>query len=1109
MALSGKIINNRYKLFEKLRTTDFAEYYKAFDLNAGSDAVCTFYSGAASSRRAQDVYRFKLDAKKAAGHFHPCCACPTEVGTLFDICYQATHYYEGPAVVDLINASKILSHSQLLPIARDIARGLMHLHACGIKHLGLDPSHIILFHGKPCIVDIGGSHLKNFSTEKLLAERLDYISPEETGMISASPDARSDLFSLGAILFRLTTGKAPFAGLRITASLHNIIFKNPDFGTLEKSGIAAEFIAVIKCLLAKEPDERYQSAEALCKHLDAIISGNHNYNKSLYHFRSAKFPFEEQMSSFNALYAYDKAQMLLKKIVEIAPSEDGAMSDEALREIAHIHLITGNYEDTIKICRQVFPRTKDIYLKAEIIALESAAHFRRNEWQKSIDRAVEGLRLFGEKFPKSGLRIWLRSAREALLFLVGFIMPFRFSKRDKKIEIYKSILSIYKTLIEAFMFRNMGPEFLFATLRMNTLARWKLGRSKELGISIIGISLVCAALGFIAISQKLLSRALEISLSTKDRWGEAYALGFLGLLSEFSGLYQRGIEYYYPASMRTFTEIGDVKNIGIIHIGLVQSLLFISEYENALSHNEESQRIALRMDDSFFVGMSLVYFARICREKGDFEKAKEYAEEAIQFNRVKHLHQNLCAALIERGCLYIEANDTTRAISFLEEARSIDKEGYFSPQHVNHLYAHLSEAYSKAYTTTQPGSVCTDKSLIRKAVKFANIAIRKSRCWPSLQPKALRAKAIASSACGDTQKALRFFEKSIVVARKLGIRFDEALSLLEYALFLLQRGNNEKSRECLEQACDIFSSIGSRGYEEICSKLLGIRMDDYTPLNTAIRNIRQSILKEASIHLAVGIHNAEKLNAMMNSIYEYLGAEEAFLFLINEEKPKAIFIYPEVDDDKIAKMTIAAEKYLAAKSENTITHQKCFQRIPRHHTQEKDFHFLPLGSNENPAGVCAIISSLLPALQEDDLSILKDIMAHALILHSKHVDTDVTARRTLKRTEISNFTREKLERALAFIKENYQSDISREGLAAQVDLSPNYFSALFAEYTGKKLNDYIIDLRIEKAAELLKATEDKIIDIAYASGFENLRTFNRSFKKKMGITPQEYRKNTQ
>jgi AraC-like DNA-binding protein len=109
---------------------------------------------------------------------------------------------------------------------------------------------------------------------------------------------------------------------------------------------------------------------------------------------------------------------------------------------------------------------------------------------------------------------------------------------------------------------------------------------------------------------------------------------------------------------------------------------------------------------------------------------------------------------------------------------------------------------------------------------------------------------------------------------------------------------------------------------------------------------------------------------------------------------------------------------------------------------------------------------------------------------------------------ITQTSEEKLESIIEFIKQNYTSDISREGLAAAVDMNTSYFSTLFNTYTGKKINEYIHSLRIKDAAELLEKTDDKIIEIAYKVGFDSLATFNRAFKNETGSTPTEIRKNS-
>jgi AraC-like DNA-binding protein len=106
---------------------------------------------------------------------------------------------------------------------------------------------------------------------------------------------------------------------------------------------------------------------------------------------------------------------------------------------------------------------------------------------------------------------------------------------------------------------------------------------------------------------------------------------------------------------------------------------------------------------------------------------------------------------------------------------------------------------------------------------------------------------------------------------------------------------------------------------------------------------------------------------------------------------------------------------------------------------------------------------------------------------------------------ITDNTEGKLNSVIAFINMNYTQDISREGLAGAIDISTDYMSRLFKTYTGKKINEYINELRIQEAMKKLQTKNIKIIDIALSVGFESLSTFNRAFKNVTGITPSEYR----
>jgi len=101
---------------------------------------------------------------------------------------------------------------------------------------------------------------------------------------------------------------------------------------------------------------------------------------------------------------------------------------------------------------------------------------------------------------------------------------------------------------------------------------------------------------------------------------------------------------------------------------------------------------------------------------------------------------------------------------------------------------------------------------------------------------------------------------------------------------------------------------------------------------------------------------------------------------------------------------------------------------------------------------------------------------------------------------------ENLKKVLLYIGENYASPIRLEELAGLVSLNPQYFCRYFKENMGKTATEYINEIRIEKAAEALAETDDKIITIAENTGFENMGYFIRRFRAEKGVTPSEYRK---
>jgi len=107
---------------------------------------------------------------------------------------------------------------------------------------------------------------------------------------------------------------------------------------------------------------------------------------------------------------------------------------------------------------------------------------------------------------------------------------------------------------------------------------------------------------------------------------------------------------------------------------------------------------------------------------------------------------------------------------------------------------------------------------------------------------------------------------------------------------------------------------------------------------------------------------------------------------------------------------------------------------------------------------------------------------------------------------ITETTRIKIETVKAFLKENYGDEISRDGIATAVDMSPDHLGRTFKELTGERILDYLNKIRIAEASTRLKTSNDKITDIAFDVGFGSLRSFNKVFRDIAGLTPSAFRK---
>ena len=109
----------------------------------------------------------------------------------------------------------------------------------------------------------------------------------------------------------------------------------------------------------------------------------------------------------------------------------------------------------------------------------------------------------------------------------------------------------------------------------------------------------------------------------------------------------------------------------------------------------------------------------------------------------------------------------------------------------------------------------------------------------------------------------------------------------------------------------------------------------------------------------------------------------------------------------------------------------------------------------------------------------------------------------------SNQNRNKIRTAVRYLEENFRTDLNMAMVSNYVSMNYSLFSIAFKEYTGVNFVSYLKNLRIEEAKRLLETTDEKVQDIGRRVGFESDKHFLKSFKSICGISPTDYRRNTE
>ena len=269
----------KYLIVAKIGSGAMGDVYRAHDAKLNRDvAVKTMAELYASDD--QLVQRFQREAQSAAALNHPNVVTVFDFGSEQGKFYLAMELLDGADLKELIASRSLNDLWDKLDVMEQIAEGLAYAHKQGVVHRDLKPANIrILPNGRVKIMDFGLARIgsSDMTRAGMVMGTPNYMSPEQVRGTKA--DARSDIFSLGAVFYELLSGKKAFNADSMHTILYKVLEEEPEPVRNWVPGLPAPFVAFVERCLAKDPANRYPHAgemrDALRKVREALASGEY------------------------------------------------------------------------------------------------------------------------------------------------------------------------------------------------------------------------------------------------------------------------------------------------------------------------------------------------------------------------------------------------------------------------------------------------------------------------------------------------------------------------------------------------------------------------------------------------------------------------------------------------------------------------------------------------------------------------------------------------------------------------------------------------------------------------------------------------------------------
>jgi eukaryotic-like serine/threonine-protein kinase len=272
--LIGTVFDGRYRIVRKLGTGGMADVYLAEDQELGRRVAIKILN----DRHAADdqfVERFRREAKNAAGLSHPNIVSVYDRGTAEGTYYIAMEYLDGRSLKELIVSRGPAPVKTAVEYARQVLAAVGFAHRHGIVHRDIKPHNVLVAgdEGRLKVTDFGiaRSGASQMTEVGSIIGTAQYLSPEQA---RGSPvDQTSDLYSVGVVLYELLTGQVPFTGETPLEIAMKHLSEVPKPPSELRPEVPHDLDLVVLRALAKDPADRYETAEEMDADLERVLAG--------------------------------------------------------------------------------------------------------------------------------------------------------------------------------------------------------------------------------------------------------------------------------------------------------------------------------------------------------------------------------------------------------------------------------------------------------------------------------------------------------------------------------------------------------------------------------------------------------------------------------------------------------------------------------------------------------------------------------------------------------------------------------------------------------------------------------------------------------------------